>query len=129
MDYRKPSKADVRITPILRGASHFESCRSTTRRAIRFAEAVLKRGPGLASRSLTALEPPTLKRLGAIRKVIQHMDDERIIREEIPDGEAVTLVATSTHLSLRRKSMSYQELSTSLTELHGLARELATYAE
>jgi hypothetical protein len=128
IDFCQPSKADFRITPILRAASHFESCLSTTRRAIGFAEAVVKGAPSLASRPLTVLEPPTVERLRMIRNVIQHMD-EKIILGKIPDGEAVTLVPTPTHLSLGGVSISYRELSTWLTELRGVARELATYAE
>ena len=87
-----------------------------------------QRIPSVASDSLSVLKPITIERLRAIRNVIQHMD-ERIIEGKIRDGEAVTLVPTSTHLSLGGVSISYQELGTWLTELYGLACKLATYSE
>ena len=91
VDYCSPSSTGLRLIPIIRAASHFESCLSTLHRAIRLLQAAVVRVPGFSVPSLAVLDASTIKRLNRIRNFIQHTD-KKIVQGAILDGEPVAVV-------------------------------------
>ncbi|MEO8630279.1 MAG: hypothetical protein ABI612_19605 [Betaproteobacteria bacterium] len=114
-------------SPLFRATGHMENCFGSLERARRYARRLLEdtETTELVT-GFSVLAPDVKRRIGTIRNAIEHTDD-RLISEQIKDGDLVMLLMGEDAVELQQESILYTELATWLTELHALADKAARF--
>jgi len=141
--YTSPAnqQGGITIGHYYRLISHCETCVNSLYRALKFIERLRRQGIQKSDTTPLIPDPTTLsslkdtvrQKVRAVRDAIEHTDKD-IARKEIPEGQPISLAATNDGVEITGKDrcvkgISYADLATWLQQLHGLAKNLAEYAE
>lgn len=119
----------VPLSALLSAIGHFETCITTTLRAIRFAQR-------LRSRSRGAVVPPKLSvlsgtvedRIRNMRNAIEHLENQ-IARDDWKPGQPYCLMAYEDRIGLGDDAIRYVELAQWIRDLHDLAMDTAQFKD
>ena len=121
-----------KIKFIFRAAGHFESCIWALQRFVKHAN-VLRRAQfvpadlkQLVPRYLSFLRPSAEEQIKDLRDTLAHFE-ERTLEGKLPPGSVTMLLATSDGLSLGDHSLSWDDLTAWLRDMHKCASHLADY--
>lgn len=111
---------------LFRASDHLESCISHVDRACSFLRAMPKRAElaGLIP-DLAVMIKANRQRIAILRNATEHLET-RLVKGKISEGDYVMLCLGEDSCELERRSISYEELASWLTEMHSLASRLAS---
>ena len=111
---------------LFRASDHLESCISHVDRACNFLRAMPKRAEiaGLIP-DLAVMIKANRQRIAILRNATEHLET-RLMKGKISEGDYVMLCLGEDSCELERRSISYEELASWLTEMHSLASRLAS---
>lgn len=120
-----------RMTLLIESLGRFETCISSTKRALRHIDRLARHpgGPNV-ERAVRRLLESHGQVITPLRDAIEHMD-EAVLDERLADGEPHTLAISrdSKYLEIASYRLAFDKLTQVLRRLRGLTEELARYEE
>jgi hypothetical protein len=117
------------IHPLLLATGHFESCIGSCVRAIEFGRRIRadQNGPRSVPRGRQVLSDSVFTRLNRTRNSIEHLEGD-ILKGALRDGP-LCLAVRHNAIELGEDRISFGELADWITELHGIADQLAQFRQ
>lgn len=119
---------NITFSPLFRAIAHMETCVNTMRRAILFARRMRNHKDSPKIDKLKVLSSNAGDRLVGIRNAIEHLEN-LILKGEIAEGDATTLLVQSDRVELLGNEIFYNELADWAIELHALSTQLTDYRD
>jgi len=119
--------SNTTFSPLFRAIGHMENCLGSVERGLRFARRLREESElAAAIPSLGALRKDSMRRVGILRNGTEHLD-HRVIKGKIAEGDLSAIWLDEEYMEFEGTRIQYSEFGNWLTELHGLAVDLARY--
>ena len=117
------------IGHLLVAVGHFESCVGSCVRAIEFGRKIRsdRNGPRIIPRGLPVLSDAVFNRINGMRNSTEHLEGA-ILKGTLADGP-ICLAVRPKSIELGGEQVNFDELADWITQLHGIADQLAHFRE